>query len=354
MANISLSGVVKNFGQFTAVDHIDAEIADGEFVTLLGPSGCGKTTLLNLISGFLQPSGGTIFIGGKDVSRLPPEKRDTAMCFQSYALFPHLSVFDNIGFGLRQLKGRAGEIEKRVSELAGQLDLTAHLQKLPNALSGGQQQRVALGRALAIRPGVILFDEPLSNLDAKLRESVRFEIRRIQSEARLTAIYVTHDQSEALAMSDRIFVMNAGHVEQCGTPLEIYNAPATRFVADFIGAANIVEGEVLRKRGDDIWQFATPLGDINVQGGRAPTAKHHYLSWRPENAKLAWSGDAPRENLVTSQLRETAFQGAYSDIFVDANGVRQRVQAPGSVVSSGHQITFHIPPGAIQILEPVL
>ena len=225
------------------------------------------------------------------------------MCFQSYALFPHLSVGENIAFGLKQLNWSSDDIGDRVTQLGNQLGLAAHLQKLPNELSGGQQQRVALGRALAIRPSVILFDEPLSNLDAKLRESVRFEIRKIQSEAKLTAIYVTHDQSEALAMSDRIFVLNAGRVEQCAPPLEIYNAPATRFVADFIGAANILQGEVTGQDGANRWRFATSLGELTVSSSTPPTAKRHFLCWRPEAAQLNWSTDVGSENLVPQSER---------------------------------------------------
>lgn len=340
---------MKTFGSFIAVDHISAEIKDGEFVTLLGPSGCGKTTLLNLISGFLTLNGGSISIGGKDVSDVPPEKRDTAMCFQSYALFPHLSVKENLAFGLKQLKWEGPKIEARIDELSGQLDLNANLAKLPNQLSGGQQQRVALGRALAIRPSVILFDEPLSNLDAKLRESVRFEIRKIQAEAKLTAIYVTHDQSEALAMSDRIFVMNAGKVEQVGTPLEIYDSPATRFVADFIGAANILEGELIGEAGTNSWKFATELGELQVISKKKPSSKHHYLCWRPEDALISEGIN----NLMTGTVSEAAFQGAFTDIFVMVNGHKQRIHAKGSYVADDVPIDFTIPADKIHILESV-
>ncbi|MEP1208391.1 MAG: ABC transporter ATP-binding protein [Rhizobiaceae bacterium] len=353
MANIELTDVLKTFGSFTAVDRISAHIEDGEFVTLLGPSGCGKTTLLNLISGFLMPDGGAISIDGKDVSSTPPEHRDTAMCFQSYALFPHLSVRENLAFGLRQLKWNNAKIKARIDELAGQLDLTANLDKLPNQLSGGQQQRVALGRALAIRPGVVLFDEPLSNLDAKLRESVRFEIRKIQKESGLTAIYVTHDQSEALAMSDRIFVLNAGHVEQSGTPLEIYNTPATRFVADFIGAANIVEGDLAGKSSDRHFLFSTPLGELKVAAGSKPEAQRHFLCWRPEDALVGNDVDGWDVNTFEGTLVETAYQGGFTDIFVAINGVRQRVQAAGAYIPKSDKVHIHVPANKLRLLEPI-
>lgn len=348
MANIELKNVKKTFGSFKAVDSISAEIKDGEFVTLLGPSGCGKTTLLNLISGFLMPNGGSISIGGKDVSNVPPEKRDTAMCFQSYALFPHLNVLENLAFGLKQLKWGSAEIDARVDELSGQLDLTANLAKLPNQLSGGQQQRVALGRALAIRPSVILFDEPLSNLDAKLRESVRFEIRKIQAEAKLTAIYVTHDQSEALAMSDRIFVMNAGRVEQVGTPMEIYDSPATRFVADFIGAANILEGDLIGEVAKNTWTFMTQIGELQVTSKKKPSSKHHYLCWRPEDAEFSKN----KINLLNGTVTEAAFQGAFTDVFVTIDGQKQRLHAKGAFITESRFVDFAIPAEKIHILEP--
>ena len=354
LKNIVLSNVVKTFDSFVAVDHVSAEIQDGEFVTLLGPSGCGKTTLLNLISGFLKPDGGSIVIGGEDVSRTPPEQRDTAMCFQSYALFPHLSVRENIAFGLKQLRWKKTEIDNRITQLADQLDLSANLQKLPNELSGGQQQRVALGRALAVRPSVILFDEPLSNLDAKLRESVRLEIRKIQSEAKLTAIYVTHDQSEALAMSDRIFVLNKGNVEQSGTPLDIYNTPATRFVADFIGAANILEGKVLGQIDQHSWRFCTPIGELTVVGSIAPTSKRHYLCWRPEDAYIAYGTDTSINNTFTVQVGDAAFQGAFTDVYVYINNHQQRVHTKGAFDSTSQAISLTVSADKIRILEPIL
>ncbi|MEL7116195.1 MAG: ABC transporter ATP-binding protein [Pseudomonadota bacterium] len=349
MPAISISDLVMQFDGFTAVDHVSLDVDEGEFVTLLGPSGCGKTTLLNLISGFLQPTSGRIEIGGKDVVGVPPEARDTAMCFQSYALFPHLSVRENLVFGLRQKGTPSAQRKARLDEVVGQVDLGAHLTKLPNQLSGGQQQRVALGRALAVRPFVILFDEPLSNLDAKLREQVRVEIRKIQRDFGLTAIYVTHDQAEALAMSDRIFIMNAGRLEQSGGPEEIYYAPRTRFVADFVGSANVLDAEVIGEISADRWQVATPIGTLEIQSSAGPKAKRIPISWRPETAQI---GAVAGSNNLEGQVTHRSFQGHFTDLMVDLNGLEQRIQTLRSPISEGAQVAFNIDPKDITFLEP--
>jgi len=244
--SLVLENVSKTFpqrggqGEVRAVDEVSLEIQEGEFVTLLGPSGCGKTTTLRLISGFELPSGGRILLDGKDISNRPPNKRDMAMVFQSYALFPHMTVAKNIGYGLR-VQGRPGrEVNERVQSVLDMMSLTGLGARRPNELSGGQQQRVALARSLVVEPRVLLFDEPLSNLDAKLRVQMRREIRNIQRRLNITSVYVTHDQVEAMALSDRIVIMNAGQIEQIGSPEEVYRRPATRFVADFIGRANFL------------------------------------------------------------------------------------------------------------------
>ena len=231
-------------GEVTAVDHISLEIEKGEFLTLLGPSGCGKTTTLRLIAGFEMPSSGRILLDEKDITNLPPNKRDMAMVFQSYALFPHMTVFNNIAYGLRIRKRSNTEIKQQVERTLDLMGLEGLGDRRPNELSGGQQQRVALARSLVMEPLVLLFDEPLSNLDAKLRVQMRAEIHGLQRRMNITSVYVTHDQTEAMALSDRIVVMNAGHVEQIGTPDEIYRRPVSRFVADFIGRANFVETQV--------------------------------------------------------------------------------------------------------------
>jgi putative spermidine/putrescine transport system ATP-binding protein len=239
---LQLSSLTKRFGAMTAVDALDLVVAQGEFVTLLGPSGCGKTTTLNMIAGFLTPDAGSISLQGRAVQSLPPFRRDLGLVFQDYALFPHMTVAENVGFGLRMRRVARDEIERRVAEALELVQLSGLGERRPLQLSGGQRQRVALARALVIRPAMLLLDEPLSNLDLKLREEMRVEISALQRRLGIATVFVTHDQGEALTMSDRIAVMREGHVEQIGTPADIYERPATRFVAGFIGAANLVDG----------------------------------------------------------------------------------------------------------------
>lgn len=234
---------------FYAVEDTDLYIEPGTFVTLLGPSGCGKTTTLRMIAGFESPDTGEIYIGDEPINDLTPDKRDTAMVFQSYALLPHYNVFDNVAYGLKLRKVPADEIKERVTRILKLVELEGMESRMTNQLSGGQQQRVALARALVIEPSVLLFDEPLSNLDAKLRVSMRTEIRKIQQAVGITAIYVTHDQSEAMALSDNIIVMSNGHVEQMGSPYDIYFNPKSEFVADFIGEANFLPGDYIGQNG---------------------------------------------------------------------------------------------------------
>ena len=256
MAYLSLQNLVKKFparggsGEVLAVDNVNLDIERGEFVTLLGPSGCGKTTTLRLIAGFEFPTSGRIVLDGRDIASLSPDKREMSMVFQSYAIFPHLSVFENIAYGLKIKKLPKDVIKRKVAEVLALTDLVGLENRAPNQLSGGQQQRVALARALVMEPKVLLLDEPLSNLDAKLREQMRVELRRIQSQLGITSVYVTHDQVEAMALSDRIVVMNQGRIEQVGRPWEVYRQPANEFVANFIGRANFVDGEVAGVEGD--------------------------------------------------------------------------------------------------------
>lgn len=233
--------------QVVAADNVTLTISPGELVTFLGPSGCGKTTTLRMVAGFENPTSGRVFIGDRDVTSLPPNNRDTAMVFQSYALFPHMTVGENVAYGLRFRDVTKQEKQDRVKRIMDLVGLTGFESRQPGQLSGGQQQRVALARALVVEPQVLLFDEPLSNLDAKLREQMREEIRRIQTSLSITAIYVTHDQSEAMAISDRIVVMNQGRIEQMGTPSEVYSQPSSKFVADFIGRVNFLRGSLVSK-----------------------------------------------------------------------------------------------------------
>jgi putative spermidine/putrescine transport system ATP-binding protein len=245
MAYLTLSNISKQFGETVVVDNFNLDIEKGEFVSFLGPSGCGKTTTLRMVAGFEIPTSGTITLGGVDITDKSPNQRNVGMIFQAYALFPNMTVAQNIGFGLRIRKESDASVKARVDEMLNLVHLEAHASKYPYQLSGGQQQRVSLARALAIRPEVLLLDEPLSALDAKIRVSLRAEIRAIQKRLGITAIFVTHDQEEALSISDRIVVMNAGEMEQVGTPFEIYNFPKTQFVANFVGALNTVDAEVV-------------------------------------------------------------------------------------------------------------
>jgi spermidine/putrescine transport system ATP-binding protein len=241
---VRLVDVVKKFGEMTAVDHIDLEVRDGEFFSLLGPSGCGKTTTLRMIGGFEQPTSGLIELDGRDVTWLPPYQRNVNTVFQSYALFPHLSIFENVAFGLRRRRIKDSEIKSRVSEMLRLVELPGFEKRKPNQISGGQAQRVALARALINRPAVLLLDEPLGALDLKLRKQMQVELKRIQQEVGITFIYVTHDQEEAMTMSDRIAVMNAGRYEQLDDPESLYERPTTRFVAGFLGISNLLPGKV--------------------------------------------------------------------------------------------------------------
>ena len=249
---------VKTKKEFKAVDSINLTIAPGEFVTLLGPSGCGKTTTLRMIAGFESPDEGEIYLGDEPINALTPNMRDTAMVFQSYALFPHMTIFDNVAYGLKLRKLPKGEIKQKVFDMLDLVGLEGMENRYTNQLSGGQQQRVALARALVVEPGVLLFDEPLSNLDAKLRVQMRTEIRRIQQSLGITAIYVTHDQSEAMAISDNIILMQKGVIAQMGTPTEIYYRPNSEFVADFIGECNFLKGRISAVRSGE--------ADVNVNG----------------------------------------------------------------------------------------
>jgi ABC-type Fe3+/spermidine/putrescine transport system ATPase subunit len=250
MAGITIAGVSRTFGTVRAVDGVNLDVAEGEFFTLLGPSGCGKTTLLRMIAGFCELDGGEIRFGGERIDRLPAHVRDIGMVFQNYAVFPNLTVAGNVAYGLKARKVAAGEIDRRVEEALALVQLAGYGTRWPHQLSGGQLQRVAIARALVIRPRVLLFDEPLSNLDARLRVSMRTEIRELQKSLGITAIYVTHDQEEAMSVSDRIALMNAGKLEQVGVPVDIYRHPVSRFAAEFMGTTNLVPGRALGRPGD--------------------------------------------------------------------------------------------------------
>ena len=292
---------------FYAVKDTSLNIEPGSFVTLLGPSGCGKTTTLRMIAGFESPDEGEIYLGEEPINELTPNKRDTAMVFQSYALLPHYNIFDNVAYGLKLRKLDTATIQEKVTNILKLVGLEGMEGRMTNQLSGGQQQRVALARALVLEPGVLLFDEPLSNLDAKLRVSMRTEIRRIQQEAGITAIYVTHDQSEAMAISDKIIIMDKGVVAQMGTPQEIYYHPNSEFVADFIGEANFLKGKVLDKNGKvDVYGNEVILKEL----GDKSVGDECTLVLRPEAAVVADDGQLPCEVTLS------CFMGSYQNYHV--------------------------------------
>ena len=295
---------------FYAVNDVSLDIEPGSFVTLLGPSGCGKTTTLRMIAGFESPDAGEIYLGDQAINALTPNKRDTAMVFQSYALLPHYNVFDNVAYGLKLRKIPKDEIKERVMHILDLVELNGMEGRMTNQLSGGQQQRVALARALVIEPSVLLFDEPLSNLDAKLRVSMRTEIRRIQQEVGITAIYVTHDQSEAMALSDNIIIMNKGVIAQMGTPQDIYYHPNSEFVADFIGEANFLRGTMVGKDEDH--------AILEIEGSRTSVpakedmhvGEDYVAVLRPESAQLADEGGLPCKVILS------CFMGSYQNYHV--------------------------------------
>ena len=295
---------------FFAVKDCNLEIEPGSFITLLGPSGCGKTTTLRMVAGFESPDEGEIYLGGEAINALTPNKRDTAMVFQSYALFPHYNVFDNVAYGLKLRKVPKAEIEKRVRDILALVELSGMEQRMTNQLSGGQQQRVALARALVVEPGVLLFDEPLSNLDAKLRVQMRTEIRRIQQQLGITAIYVTHDQSEAMSISDKIILMRKGIIEQMGTPHEIYYHPVNEFVADFIGECNFLPCKVQGKENGVI--------HVDVDGAKAAVESDFDVQ-KGEKCKIVLRPEAiaiSEKGMIPCRVVLSCFMGSYQNYHV--------------------------------------
>ncbi len=357
--SVALENVTKVFddpqrpgGAVTAVDGVSLQVQEGELVTLLGPSGCGKTTALRMVAGFETPTAGRVLIGERDVSHLPPHARNTAMVFQSYAIFPHLTVAGNVAFGLEMRGVPREEIADRVAATLDLVGLAGLVHRSPEQLSGGQQQRVALARAIITEPRVLLFDEPLSNLDAKLREQMRGEVRKLQRRLGITSIYVTHDQAEAMALSDRIVVMDRGRVQQVGTPFEIYAHPANRFVADFIGRVNFLEGRVLAAGEDgvrlEIHGRTLTLGGpcTGVKAGEAVTAVV-----RPETLRLTpLSGDAP----FVGTIRRATYAGSIVEYEVDWEGT-SLLAVVGSpleygLLREGTRVAFEFPAATVHLL----
>jgi len=357
MAFLELDKLRKNYGPMQVVQNFELSVQRGEFVSFLGPSGCGKTTTLRMVAGFETPSAGTIRIDGREVTRLRPNQRNVGMVFQAYALFPNMTVAENVGFGLKVAKKPAAEIKARVEEMLTLIKLPTLGGRYPYQLSGGQQQRVALARALAINPQVLLLDEPLSALDAKIRISLREEIRAVQRRLGITTIYVTHDQEEALSMSDRIVVMSEGRMEQVGTPFEIYNFPRTRFVASFVGTLNILRAKILDPASGRI---SIDDQEIIARGGAvdAQAGEMRAVALRPEALSMTANGDA--RNRLQGTIEDVAFLGSVvrirmrlrdSAIFFDTfNQPNAPPPEPGQSVTVGFSredtLVFESPEGS--------
>ena len=346
--HVELDAVSKRFGTVAAVTAVSLDIPEGRFTTLLGPSGCGKTTLLRLIAGFLQPDSGEIRIRGTRVNEVPPQRRSTVIVFQDYALFPHLSVFENVAYGLRRRGVKAPEITRRVREMLAFLGLERHGAAAPLELSGGQQQRVALARALVVEPDVLLLDEPLSNLDAKLRTRVRTELKEIQQALGKTTVLVTHDQEEALSISDRVAVMEAGRVRQVGTPLEVYARPADHFVADFVGVANFLAATVRAVTPEGV-VVESPLGTLTARApGPFAEGQAVTLVLRPTAVRLA-AGPGPGRLHAT--IRSTSFLGAVRRHQVQIGDLRLVVDEPlGEAEEARAEVWLSVDPGRLHFL----
>ncbi|WP_079506496.1 ABC transporter ATP-binding protein [Mesobacillus jeotgali] len=359
MASIKIENVQKAFGKVVAVDHLNLDIKDGEFFTFLGPSGCGKTTTLRMIAGFYYPTKGVVRFGDKDMTRVPPEKRNTGMVFQNYALFPHMTVFENVAFGLKVRKIASSEVKARVHDVLLKVRLGQYADRQVSQLSGGQQQRVALARALVIEPEILLLDEPLSNLDARLRDEMRAEILRLQKEYKITTIYVTHDQAEALSMSDRIAVFNFGVCHQVGTPSEIYNEPANDFVASFIGEINLLPVKVEQVEDDLVTvsagenQFVVHNTPFNFK--RETEKSELSLSVRPESVKIL-DARADRHNVFKGKVEQVQFFGTIINLAVRVNDLLLEVNVLNHVSANlkpGAEVWVELPADQIRLI-PVL
>jgi spermidine/putrescine transport system ATP-binding protein len=351
---VQLEQLTKLFGDVTAVDGIDLEMPAGEFFTMVGPSGCGKTTTLRMIAGFERPTSGRIVLDGVDVAQVPPHRRNVNTVFQSYALFPHLDVAGNVGFGLKYKRLTKEEQRKRVAEALALVQLADLAKRKPGQLSGGQQQRVALARALVLTPQVLLLDEPLGALDARLRKDLQVELKALQAELGITFVFVTHDQEEALTMSDRVAVMSGGRVEQAGTPREIYEAPATVFVADFLGVSNLLGGEATGD-GD---ACAVKMGERTLRASSGATGARGEVKVmiRPERVVLEPQG-SPGGNRLPGLVERAVYVGPVYELHVRLIGgglLKATVQNDGSAIAveEGSAVTLHLPPDALRVLAP--
>ena len=340
---VVIRNLTKKFGETIALKNVSLEIESQELFFLLGPSGCGKTTLLRTIAGFYQPDGGELIFGDKPMAGVPPHQRNTSMVFQNYALWPHMTVAENVTYGLDVRGISADEKKRRVAEALAIVQMEKYATRSPNQLSGGQQQRVALARALVIKPDVLLLDEPLSNLDAKLRLEMREEIRRIHAQTRITTIYVTHDQKEALSLATRMAVLRDGVIEQIGDPRTVYRAPANRFVADFIGETNWLEAEVLSMNATEVC-LQTELGIVSVPPSAAPKAGHKvWLGFRPEAVQIGVNGT----NSFKTSIAHVSYLGEveqYGLEYLPGKTIKAFEQNPVEIRQVGTPLTVHVRP----------
>jgi spermidine/putrescine ABC transporter ATP-binding subunit len=356
--DIELRQITKSFGAQIAVNSLSLTISQGEFFCLLGPSGCGKTTTLNTIAGFLRPESGEILFNRVPITGVPVHKRNIGIVFQSYALFPHLTTYENIAFGLRRRRLSAPEEKRRVADVVKMVHLEGNEDRYPNQLSGGQQQRVALARALVIQPSVLLLDEPLSNLDAKLREQMRLELRRIQKAAGVTTVFVTHDQEEALSMADRVAVMKSGVLQQIACPQEIYHRPANQFVASFIGQANLLVGRVIARESDGLI-VETALGPIKAKSrskAPAPPDDQVTIMIRPERINInAVAPDSHQASAIIGTVRTLVFRGAAVQFEVSVKGENLTALAAassqGTRLAVGDDVSLTWDPADVVVLQ---
>ncbi len=362
---LRLENITVKFPGVTAVDNVSLEVNPGEFFSLLGPSGCGKTTLLRTIAGFYRQDSGHIYFNDECIDRIPPHKRGTGMVFQNYAIFPHLTVWDNVGYGLRARKVSREEAARRIQAALELVDLVGLEKRKPKQLSGGQQQRVAVARAVVIEPHILLMDEPLANLDAKLRIRLRTELRKLQQQLGLTTIYVTHDQEEALSLSDRIAVMFRGRIAQLGTPEEIYQDPATREVFEFVGEGNYLDGEVTEIDGDSVVVTLSTGDGVRAElGGRSgagrPLSKgtQVVVSFRPHEVEVVPQGahgDPPGENTLRGTVQHLDYLGAIVRYHVDIGKgmtlLAEHYTAQGVPARQGDQLTVRIPPARVKLFD---
>ncbi|MFA6506034.1 MAG: ABC transporter ATP-binding protein [Treponemataceae bacterium] len=353
MTSIRIVDLEKRFGETIALSDINLGIEKGEFFTLLGPSGCGKTTLLRTIAGFYRQEKGEVWLGDERVDEVPAHKRDTGMVFQNYAVFPHMTVFENVAYGLRVRKLPKADIDRRVAASLASVHLEGYEKRTPDQLSGGQQQRVGLARAMAIEPRVLLFDEPLSNLDAKLRVEMRDEIRAVQKQLGITAVYVTHDQEEALVVSDRIAVISSGKIQQIGAPWDIYKDPANLFVASFVGKVNLLDAELGASAGPGLRRARSGALDFAIPDPAGYSGTAVKLAFRPEDAvENPADGD---QNIIEGVVSASCFLGAVASLDIDCGGTRLVIERhrprAGDVPTNGAPTRFAIPPRCLMAFD---